>query len=488
MKLRNLLMMMLAVFSLTFAACDGTDEVVVDDGTEQPGGEDPTDEPDDPIYGAEFTITVSDITPVGALVSVVPVDAAATYYFDVIEKSFYDEYSDKLQFAEETVAEVSELVGAFGLTFQDMLTQGEYELEYTTLDPSTEYYAYAFRVDADGTVNSSFVTTVPFTTADVVPSSNTFTVTEDGGYITVTPTNNDRYVWDVMETAVIDAFTDDQIIDLVVYNRGADLSDYMAVGPSSYNYADMLTVGVSYTVVVFGYDLAPTTGLTKFEFTFEGAGDGPDSSGLVDTNITGDIDLDAFYGVSEYHGDLYGSGTAVWKIEMMTLPGDKFFLEVYRDLSTGFSDPSGTYVIDPTKSMAVGTALPGYVELGADGNPTSYGCFYRSSDYVMYAALVEGSVTVTNNNDETYSVVVDAKDSKGHKLTCDFTGDFDVYDWSNMSLPSSADGMTIKDGLRDPACVQMQPMRNISSEDHVRELAPTVASYSRLVNRPLVRR
>lgn len=409
MKLRSLLMMMLAAFALTFAACDGAD-----DGTkETPGGGD-----------SAFALTVSDITASSATVSVVPLDATVTYYFDVVEKSAFDRYSDAQAFATDYIAALKEDIEQLELPLSDLLSQGNDSYSYAgTFTPSTEYYAFAAGVDADGTITTDVVTKA-FATREVLPSDNTFTVTEDLGYITVTTSNNDPYVWEVYEAETFEGYSDDEIIETVLETLGEDLPYYTATGTDSYDYSSMLTNGVEYVVAVFGYDGGPTTGLTLYRFTYEG------ETGGSDTDLTGDVDFTAADEcVAEYYGDYYESGTGYWHIRLSNeATHDSVSASCFSDLSAG-ENPTGTYVIADDTSTDVGTAT---------------GAYYWAGD--IFAKLVEGTFNVTRYDDGNCTVAVDTKDSAGNRVTCNYSGFMTVYVYRDyMSLPSTGSFVPFRD-------------------------------------------
>lgn len=416
MKVKNLLMMALAVFSLSFASCGKDDGVgVEDDGTEEtPGGED-TEDPDDNEDAVVFTISVTDIKATGATVSVVPSDATVTYYFDVIEKTELDEYADAKVFIEELIDDMIAYAESYDKSLADMLSTGNDSFTYYSgLMPSTEYYAYAVGIDADGNITSD-VSTETFTTAETVPSSNTFTVTESNGYIEVTPSNNDPYVWDIYSTASLSGFSDDEIISGVISGLGEDLPIYTATGVDGYDYSEALVPGVSYTVLVFGYDGGPTTGLTKYEFTYEASDEGS-SSEVVDVN-------DVNYALIEYWGAEPKSGAGDWYLTLMNEVG-YLQMEFYTDPAVG-ADPEGKFVFDPEDTRTAGTASTKY-------------SFYAPNDGYSYSMLAEGSFEITVNEDDTYTFVVDAKDKNGVRYTCNYTGTADLEDYTVESSLAAA--------------------------------------------------
>ena len=111
-----------------------------------------------------FAVTVSDITSSGATVAVAPSNSD-TYYFDVIEKSVLDQYTDKKDFATEMVAEIKDYYESYGYTLADALSSGSDSFSYEGyLEPNTNYYAFAVGVSSNGAVTTD-VTVKAFTTS-----------------------------------------------------------------------------------------------------------------------------------------------------------------------------------------------------------------------------------------------------------------------------------------------------------------------------------
>ena len=102
-----------------------------------------------------FTIEVTEISAESAYVSVTSANDK-TFYFDVVEKSEFDAYTDKTEFANETVSMLLELCEYYGLSFAEILSLNNDNFYYEEFfDPSTEYCAFAFNVDANGVVSGA---------------------------------------------------------------------------------------------------------------------------------------------------------------------------------------------------------------------------------------------------------------------------------------------------------------------------------------------
>ena len=102
-----------------------------------------------------FTIEVTEISAESAYVSVTSANDK-TFYFDIVEKSELDAYTDKTEFANETVSMLLELCEYYGISFAEILSLNNDSFYYEDFfEPSTEYYAFAFNVDANGVVSGA---------------------------------------------------------------------------------------------------------------------------------------------------------------------------------------------------------------------------------------------------------------------------------------------------------------------------------------------
>ena len=115
-----------------------------------------------------FVLEVSEITVSGAVVSITP-SKKDHYYFDVIEKSVYD------QIEGDVTAKLAENLKNFceeeGYTFGDIITYGENTYSFEgVLNPGTEYCAFAFGLSKGGIVTTD-ITTVFFKTLTIEEAS-----------------------------------------------------------------------------------------------------------------------------------------------------------------------------------------------------------------------------------------------------------------------------------------------------------------------------
>lgn len=111
----------------------------------------------------QFEITVSGISSNSATVSVVPSSSDLSYYFDVVDKSNFENLDSSVALATDVIAYINASL-AEGESFADYLSMGADSYTYnTSLKANTDYYAYAFGVSAEGVVTTD-ITMVPFKT------------------------------------------------------------------------------------------------------------------------------------------------------------------------------------------------------------------------------------------------------------------------------------------------------------------------------------
>jgi hypothetical protein len=133
-KLLNLLLAVLAIFGV---ACNPNN------GENNNGGGD----------GSKLTlrIEISSVTATNASILVYPSNYDDGYYFDVIEKTAYNQYESDDILANEVVAGLKEQYGA------DISLADRYQNEgwnFDNLTPNTEYYVFASGVTATGEITT----------------------------------------------------------------------------------------------------------------------------------------------------------------------------------------------------------------------------------------------------------------------------------------------------------------------------------------------
>ena len=265
-----------------------------------------------------FDIEVSDIGLTNAKVSVTASEKDALFFVNVFSVAEYEQWGgDETAYASHAAALVDYYI-KMGQTLEAMVTNlgsiGTEELVFNDLTDNTEYIAYAVGIDENFFVNTK-ATVVRFTTKEAVQSSNTFTVDITGTTFcsvqgTVTPSNDDPYICTIQPKMQLDNYGSDEEImyELVAtYDKWDVLQDVLYAGETvDLEKISSLAAETEYVVLCFGWDEAPTTGLTKVEFTTAAAGGNPRGQELtfelsdiihnkVTVNITPKLGLHYFY-------------------------------------------------------------------------------------------------------------------------------------------------------------------------------------------------
>lgn len=370
-----------------------------------------------------FEITVSDITTSGAVVSVVPSDETSLYYFDKVTKEAYESYENDQKFMEAMIAALREYSEESGSSLASAISVGADEYTYNgELTPATEYYVFAFAVDAKLNPNSK-LTLKPFTTLEAQSSANTFTVKVNGGAVTITPSNNDPYFWDIAPSDYYEGESDEYIMNALIsyYREEGYLEYYIVQGTDTFDYTTSLTNGESYTVYVFGYEGMPTTALTKYTFTYEGgsSGGGSEDGEYDTTTLTGDVKLNIASAEAYYYGDFYDIGTNNWEIGMFDATGSEFVIsEFFTALNQ--STPEGNYTISADAGDA-GTAYTGDFDDNGYILPTYYGKVSSEGETLDAALVASGSFSIAKSG-SNYTVTLNLADVLEHKITGSYTG------------------------------------------------------------------
>ena len=155
---------------------------------------------------APFTISVSDIAPTEATVTVTP-ESDAPYYFNVITRSNYEEVNGDLtvimkefieflqtQYPGSSIEEITSMIQS----------RGESSDVIPNLEPETEYYAFAIGLNNDGTCSTPaqvelFKTTKPGNPQDCKFELEMAFLSNSSAKVQVTPTDNGiRYYFDIV--------------------------------------------------------------------------------------------------------------------------------------------------------------------------------------------------------------------------------------------------------------------------------------------------
>ena len=388
---------------------------------------------DNPTSQNSFSINVTDITTNGATVSITPSNSD-TYYFDVVEKAEYSQYVDSSAFAANYLADLQSLITEYGYTLADILSSGSDSYTYSDdLDAGTDYVAFAFGVSTTGEITTD-VTIKEFATLSSgsgsgSTSQNTFAiavsgVTSNSATVSVTPSNNDTYYFDVYEKDIMDQYGDINIFvaDYVAYLKslyesyGYTLADALSSGADSYTYDGDLDPNTIYYAFAFGVnsDGAVTTNVTTKTFTTEASGSTSGGSTTGGLNLTNLVE-----GGCTNYGDFYEVGATNWWIDLYTADySEALVIEVQSALSA--TSCIGTYSFDAT--FAAGSAVSGFIY-----DQYLYGSYWarlsESNGAVSeYLLISDGSVSISKNSDN-YVIALDATAEDGSVITASYSGE-----------------------------------------------------------------
>ena len=157
-------------------------------------------------------------------------------------------------------------------------------------------------------------------------------------------------------------------------------------------------------------------------------GDGLFSNGLIESSLTGDVEVDCSGMAVEaiFYGDYYMNLTTDWYIVMASPSGEVLQLDICAEEGGSIADglPSGVFTASTAEFGAnEGEFVPGYV----DGAYQS--CWYYNEDdrgniTDPLAPLMSGEIEITSNADGTYTIKVDCGDdaSAPNRITAHWTG------------------------------------------------------------------
>ena len=390
-----------------------------------------------------LVIDVTDITATSATVSVTP-STDETYYFDVIEKDYFDAYTSESEFIADYVADlkamIDEINSAYGTSYSiaDFLSSGSdsYTYEEGDLEPNYDYYAFAFCLSANGEVKGGFTKKAFKTLNEATTSENTFQVsvsniTATGATVSVTPSTNETYYFDVLEKEIYDAYTDkkelaaEYIAEIKDYyeSYGYSLADALSSGNDSYSFDGFLDSNTAYYALAFGVTTsgAITTDVTTVEFTtLESSG------GNTGGGNTGDKNLTCFeMGYYENWGDYYGTNALNWYIDLYSsTTNDYFVLELQGDLSDT-APVAGEYQLLST--FAAGTAVAGGVDEDGYIYGTYWGFFDDSFERLVESSLCTSGTVKVGKNDSLYTIDIDALDENGNSIKLSYAGVLEEY-------------------------------------------------------------
>lgn len=165
----------------------------------------------DEISTDPFTVSVTDISAVSARITVTPHDNHTPYFFGTVAKSaFQQDYgADWQSYVERVIAQLREDSGkSVAETVSEIVVRGVQSELAESLEPETEYLAFAMQLDAHGRIVATTATR-EFTTLQAVPAGSfrieVKDVTAKGATMVVTPDDPEApYFCNIIEKAVFE--------------------------------------------------------------------------------------------------------------------------------------------------------------------------------------------------------------------------------------------------------------------------------------------
>uniref|UniRef100_UPI0040566B17 hypothetical protein n=1 Tax=Alistipes sp. TaxID=1872444 RepID=UPI0040566B17 len=110
-------------------------------------------------------------------------------------------------------------------------------------------------------------------------------------------------------------------------------------------------------------------------------------------------------------------------------PGMKLQLDLFTE--PGAKNLAGTYRPGVLNDKGILEKVPGVFYPGQYWSTMALGSFleYVADDYstVLYSVLQDGELTITENQDGTFTIVGDFTSETGNKVTCNWTGEIEQY-------------------------------------------------------------
>lgn len=174
---------------------------------------------------------------------ILPADKGMTYMYSMMDKATFESYADKMDICNEEIAELKEKAEMFGRPLEEYL-RGILQIgdsPVVTEDlmlPESEFYVYAYGLDADGTVTVPPVSTAVSTkTLDKTDAGFDIRNEQDGNIVTVVVEPVDDSQTYIRGTVLKSEFTDTFFQDIqneifsqvrTDRNRGMSDSDILA--------------------------------------------------------------------------------------------------------------------------------------------------------------------------------------------------------------------------------------------------------------------
>lgn len=350
---------------------------------------------DAPSDGAGFDIEMYDNAGRMVMTYVVtPDDPDMLFYRDAFTDVQYDEFGGNPEDV-WTVA-LQGYLDFFGSSWIQMVAEsGRVEAEFSYVWDQRTYILVA---GVDSLANRiTPVVDTSWYSGPVPPSDVTFEVTFENvgtssAVVWVTPSNNDPWSMLLMESDMLEAYSEEEIEDIVKISYGDYINDGRVYsGRMSMTYHEgQLNPDTEYSVLVFGWNTTLSTGVSRHTFRTERASSSQDLTFTWNLEVLGPMeihavvtpsDMDAQYIVipmPDYDYEEFGTDIDAY-IEYVTMGVITPYYYTYMFATTGVTDrvfnefDDGIYPGSSYMFMAVGVDMDNANETVSFYEPQLYG-------------------------------------------------------------------------------------------------------------------
>lgn len=233
-----------------------------------------------------FIIEVKNVCARSVWVDIFPENNDFYYYYDIVSDEKFSKFDSDADFIRSVDANNRDLYDLLmendysDDSFEELMLYRSAVLEAyygnnVLLEPEKDYILYAYAYDQN--INAiETLYKVRFTTPKEVKSDNTFVVSLEGDYITVTPSNDDQYIFDfALETELNKSYYGNplyyfnQMIE--VYEQYGFIDNVLSKGTDTdylFDYYTSVEDGEKIYVMVAGYDNGFTTDISVHEAVY----------------------------------------------------------------------------------------------------------------------------------------------------------------------------------------------------------------------------
>ncbi len=128
----------------------------------------------------DFSFQTTDLTQGSFGVKIMPEDKTQTYYFNLISKEEYTQYTTGEELQQADFNRITEMAASLGISLEEFLMEallkGDQEMSYLALTPATPYVLYSYGLSAEGQALTD-VNIYEFSTPAVEHMDVTFNIT-----------------------------------------------------------------------------------------------------------------------------------------------------------------------------------------------------------------------------------------------------------------------------------------------------------------------